>query len=91
MSYIQVEVGLDDIYGDLSSYDKRELAEWLSNDGYCTLEKEDYVEDGEEGFIIENPNYFDGEWIDMCRKIFHSRLHISQEDENKLREISNKL
>lgn len=90
MSYIQIDVGLDDIYEDLSSYNKMELTIWLEKDGYCTFE--DDVEDVDlEEFIIENPNYFDDEWTDMCKKIFHSRLHISQEDENKLREISNKL
>jgi hypothetical protein len=90
MGYVNINVDLDYIYDDLSSFDKRELAEWLENDGYCTLEREDFV-DREEEFIIENPNHFDDEWTDMCKKIFHSRLNISQEDENKLKEISNKL
>ena len=33
MPYINVHVDLDDIYDEMSSSDKRDIAEWLHEDG----------------------------------------------------------
>jgi hypothetical protein len=88
MAYINVDIDLDDVYDDMSSYDKEQMAEWLEKDGFCTL-KDEYAEDNE--FEIENPNVLDEMWIDMVKKIFHGRMQLSLEDEETIRKIANKL
>ena len=34
MSWISIDVDLDDIYDNMGSYEKRKMAEWLDDDGY---------------------------------------------------------
>jgi hypothetical protein len=87
MPYVNVEVDLDDIYDELSSWDKNELAEKLAKDGHCILEAEDY----EDEFKIENPNVLDEMWCDIVKKLFHGRIQLSLEDEETITKIANKL
>lgn len=34
MSWISIDVDLDDVYDNMGSYEKRKMAEWLEEDGY---------------------------------------------------------
>ena len=34
MSWIQIDVDLDDVYDNMGSYERRKMAEWLEDDGY---------------------------------------------------------
>ena len=40
MSYISIDVDLDDIYREMGRYEKSQMAEWLEDDGYLTRESE---------------------------------------------------
>jgi hypothetical protein len=40
MSWIQIDVDLDDVYDSMGSYEKRKMAEWLDEDGYTTITTE---------------------------------------------------
>lgn len=88
MAYITVDIDLDDVYDGMSSYDKKQMAEWLEKDGFCTLEDE-YKSDNE--FEIENPNVLDDMWSDIVKKLFHGRIQLSIEDEETITKIANKL
>ena len=79
-----IDVSLEDVYDDMSNYDKDQMVEWLEKDGFYAL-----GEDNE--FEIKNPNIMDMEWMGMMGKLFHSRLQISLEDEETIRKIANKL
>jgi hypothetical protein len=87
---ISINVDLDDVYYEMSNWDKEQMAEWLCDDGYCTLNEDDRDEDEEE-FKIVNPTILDEMWVDTMRKLFHSRMQLSVEDEETIKNIVNKL
>jgi hypothetical protein len=85
MPYIEVDVDVDDFYDELSRWEKQSLVEMLEKDGFCELEQEDNE------FIIKDPNALDAMWIEDMKKLFHGRLQLSNEDEETIRKIANKL
>ena len=87
MAYIEVDIDVDDFYDEMSSFDKQSMAEMLERDGFCTLDDEDE----EDNFVIDDPNAFDEEWIKIMKKIFHGRLQLSNEDEEIIKAIANKI
>jgi hypothetical protein len=40
MSYISIDIDLDDIYREMGRYEKSRMAEWLEDDGYLIRESE---------------------------------------------------
>jgi hypothetical protein len=84
---ISINVDLDDIYYEMSNWDKEKMAEWLYDDGYCTLNEDD--EDNE--FYLTNPTMLDKIWVEDMKKLFHSRMQLSVEDEETIKNIVNKL
>ena len=88
MPYIEVDIDVDDFYSELSMYEKQSLAEMLENDGYCTLNEDDRDEDE---FVIENPTLLDEMWVESMKKLFHSRMQLSLEDEETIKNIASKL
>jgi hypothetical protein len=88
MPYINVDVDLDDVYDDMTSSEKKLMAEWLESDGYCIAgETDDYADD----FTITDPSMEDEFWIEDLKKLFHGRLQLSAEDEETIKQIANKL
>jgi hypothetical protein len=87
---ISIDVDLDDIYYDMASWDKEQMAEWLCDDGYCTLNEDDR-DDDEEEFKIVNPTILDEMWVEDMIKLFYSRMQLSMEDEETIKNIVNKL
>ena len=57
MPYININVDLDEIYDEMSRYDKEEMAEWLLDDGilenHKNLNIRKLVRDNEESFDEE--------------------------------------
>jgi hypothetical protein len=41
MSWINIDVDLDDIYDAMSRYDKEQMAKWLEKDGVCVIDQPD--------------------------------------------------
>jgi hypothetical protein len=87
MAYIEVDVDIDSLYDEMNRWEKQSMAEMLEKDGFCTLDEDD----NEDDFIIEDPNAFDEEWIKVMKKIFNGRLQLSNEDEEIIKTIANKL
>ena len=87
---ISIEFDLDEVYDEMANWDKEQMAEWLCDDGYCTLNKDDRDEDKDK-FIIVNPTILDEMWVEDMIKLFHSRMQLSMEDEETIKNIVNKL
>ena len=88
MPYINVDVDLEEVYDDMTESEKREMAIWLDNDGYCLAgDIDNYTHD----FIIENQSLEDEFWIENIKKLFHGRLQLSPEDEDTIKQIADKL
>lgn len=86
MAYINVDIDLDDVYDEMNSFEKEQMAEWLEKDGFCTVD-----EDVEDDFQIENPTLLDDIWIEVVKKLFNGRMQLSLEDEETITKIANKL
>jgi hypothetical protein len=85
---ISIEFDLDEVYDEMANWDKEQMAEWLYDEGYCTLDEDDRDEDE---FIIKNPTILDEMWVEDMIKLFHSRMQLSMEDEETIKNIVNKL
>lgn len=36
MSYVRIDIDLDDIYDEMGDYEKQKMVEWLEDDGYIS-------------------------------------------------------
>jgi hypothetical protein len=86
MTYIQVDIDVDDFYDDLSSRDKQELINLLKDDGY--LEKNQLVEAIDDEF---NGSTIDHEWYAMINKINKHRYQLTKEQEQLLIDLAKSL
>jgi hypothetical protein len=86
MTYIQVDIDVDDFYDDLSSRDKQELINLLKDDGY--LEKNQLVEAIDDEF---NGSPIDHEWYAMINKINKHRYQLTKEQEQLLIDLAKSL
>jgi len=88
MPYLRLHVDMDEIYDDMDRSDKRQMAEWLYDDG--TLAKHPNSEirrlvRGDE----ETPG--EAELRDSLMKLWNGHFRLSNEDEEIIKKIANKL
>jgi len=79
MPYIDIDIDIDDLYDELSSWEKEELIGLLKKDGL--LESKSLVEwDAEEDEASEG-SPMDHEWVAMINKINESRYQLTPDQE----------
>ena len=78
MSYINVDVDIDDILSSLTSREKQELADELYEDGYIAKKDDD-------------AKSTDDEWNEQVNKLFNNKWRLSKEDEETILQITNKI
>lgn len=86
MAYVSVDVDMDDIYYELSRRERQELAEMLAGDGHCILIKQE-----QDAVGIGPDNALDELWKEQVSKLFTARLHLTQEQEQAILEITKNL
>lgn len=79
-----IDVNIDYIYNSLSSRDKKELIEWLDEDG--DLEEHGYVKQTKQSI----PYYSDDEWNAILQKLYQSHLRLTSEEEKIIRAIADR-
>jgi len=80
---IDVDVDLDDVYSEMSSSDCEEMTEWLYDDGY--LDK--YIEQAKN--LV---SYSTGHsWEEICNKLYLSQLRLTNEEEEIIKKIADRL
>ena len=88
MPYININVDLDEIYDEMTRYDKEEMAEWLLDDGilenHKNLNIRKLVRDNEESFDEE-------QFRNNLTKLWSNFYQLSSEDEESIKTIANKL
>jgi hypothetical protein len=88
MPYINVDVDLDDIYDEMSRYDKEEMAEWLIDDGILENHKNLNIRK----LVRSNEESFDEEQFrNNLTKLWSNFYQLSNEDEEIIKTIANKL
>ena len=88
MPYVNIHIDLDDFYNDMDRSDKRDMAEWLYEDGILGSHPNPEIRRlvrGEE----ESPGEF--ELRNDLIKLWNGHYQLSNEDEEIIRKIANKL
>ena len=88
MPYISINVDLDEIYDEMSRYDKEEMAEWLLDDGILENHKNLNIRK----LVRGNEESFDEEQFrNNLTKLWNSFYQLSNEDIEIIKTIANKL
>jgi hypothetical protein len=88
MPYLRLHVDMDKIYDEMDRSDKRQMAEWLYDDGILGKHPNPDIRRlirGEE----ETPG--ESELRDNLTKLWNGHFRLSNEDEEIIKKIANKL
>ena len=88
MPYINVKVDLDEVYDQMGKYDKRDIAEWLYEDGILDTHPNPEIRK-----LIRGNEESNGEkeLRDVLDKLWNAYHRLSNEDELLIKQIANKL
>jgi len=88
MPYINVKVDLDEVYDQMGKYDKRDMAEWLYEDGIFDTHPNPEIRK-----LIRGNEESQGEkeLRDVLDKLWNAYHRLSNEDELLIKQIANKL
>ena len=88
MSYIRIDVDLDEIYNEMDRPDKQTMAEWLHDDGILEKHPNPEIRKVVRG-DDESPGEF--ELRNNLLKLWNGHYRLSNEDEEIIKKIANKL
>lgn len=79
MSYISIDIDLDDIYDEMSRYDKEKFATWLKEDGILTGDEDEIF--NETIFRLPvNATLMENDHIHKCAKLANLYHQLSNEE-----------
>lgn len=82
---ISVDVDLDDVFISMDEHDRECMARWLFDEGYF----EEYVEPKQNQNGI---SYSTGHiWKEVCDKLYNSQLRLTNEEEEIIKKIADRL
>ena len=79
MPYISVQVDLEEVYGELSKWEKGMLVDWLEQDDILPTVK-----------VSKYNGLMNQEFNDVCSKLAQSYYRMSKEDEETICKIMKK-
>lgn len=88
MPYVRIDIDLDEIYDEMDRHDKREMVSWLFDDGVLGSHPNPEIRKlvrGEDDSINEK------EFKDALEKLWNAYHRLSNEDEELIKQIVNKL
>ena len=88
MGYVKIDVDLDEVYDGMGLYDKRDMAEWLHEDGILGSHPNPEIRKLVRG-NEESPG--EAELRDNLMKLWNGHYQLSNEDEDIIKKIANKL
>jgi hypothetical protein len=88
MSYIRIDVDLDDVYNEMDRSDKRTIAEWLHEDGILESHPNPEIRKVVRGDEESNG---EKELRDNLSKIWNSYYRLTNEEELLIKQIASKL
>jgi hypothetical protein len=84
-SSISVDIDLDDIYAEMGSSDCKEMTDWLYADGYL----ETYLEKERAKNLTSTVNGW--AWENICDKLANNQLRLTNEEEEIIKKIADRL
>ena len=88
MSWVRIDVDLDEVYGEMSRTDKRDMAEWLHDDGILESHPNPEIRKVVRG---DDESYAEKELRDNLTKLWNGHYQLSNEDEKIIKQIASKL
>ena len=88
MSWVRIDVDLDEVYGEMSRNDKRDMAEWLHEDGILHIHQNHEIRRLVRG---EEESFNEKELRDNLTKLWNGHYLLSNEDEEIIKQIASKL
>jgi hypothetical protein len=82
---ISVDIELDELYSEMSNQSCKEMAEWLYDDGYL----DEYLERERAKNLTSITNGWD--WKGICHKLSNSQLRLTNEEEEIIKKIADRL
>jgi hypothetical protein len=84
-SSISVDVDLDDVFIAMDERDRENMAKWLFDEGYL----EEYIEKEQARKLTSTVNGWD--WEDTCDKLVNNQLRLTNEEEEIIKKIADRL
>lgn len=88
MSWVRIDVDLDEVYGEMSRTDKRDMAEWLHEDGILGSHPNPEIRKVVRG---DDESFDEKELRDNLTKLWNGHYQLSNEDEEIIKQIASKL
>jgi hypothetical protein len=88
MSYVRIDIDLDDIYREMDRRDKQIMSEWLHDDGILEKHPNPEIRKVVRG---DDESFGEKELRDNLMKLWNGHYQLSTEDEEIIKQIANKL
>jgi hypothetical protein len=84
-SSISVDVDLDDVFMAMGESDRKDITKWLFDEGYLDT----YLEKERAKSLTSNVNGW--AWEDICNKLANNQLRLTNEEEEIIKKIADRL
>lgn len=88
MAYVRIDVDLDEVYNEMDRRDKQTMAEWLYDDGILQSHSNPEIRRLVRG---DEESLGEAELRDNLMKLWNGHYRLSNEDEEIIKQIANKL
>ena len=88
MAYVRIDVDLDEVYNEMNRRDKQTMAEWLYDDGILESHSNPEIRK-----LVRSDEESPGEYElrNDLMKLWNGHYRLSNEDEEIIKQIANKL
>jgi hypothetical protein len=88
MAYVRIDVDLDEVYNEMDRRDKQTMAEWLYDDGILQSHSNPEIRKLVRG---DEESLGEYELRNNLMKLWDGHFRLSNEDEEIIKQIANKL
>ena len=88
MSWIRIDVDLDEVYGEMGRNDKRTMAEWLHDDGILESHPNPEIRKIVRG---DDESFGEKELRDNLTKVWNNYYQLTTDEEELIKKISDRL
>ena len=88
MTYIRIDVDLDDVYNEMDREDKRTMAEWLHEDGILQSHPNSEIRKLVRG---DDESLGEYDFRNDLTKLWNGHYQLTIEDQEIIKQIANKL
>ena len=88
MSWVRIDVDLDEVYNEMGREDKRTMAEWLHDDGILEKHPNPEIRKVVRG---DDESTLEFDFRNDLTKLWDGHYQLSNEDQEIIKQIANKL